>query len=217
MQTRSMTTPANDPATMYALIEEQQNHIAMRQAAILPRMALTWGLAWVVGFLALWLVSGLSPVFSLPVPIAIVIFVAANVVGVGVSTVLGVRANRGYRPSRRDAFTGTVYGNTWSVGILAIVLIGWGLSTHGMSGELAGFFYPAAVVAFAGIMYVTAGALWHAVPCVVLGLVLVGLGVVSTFLPAPWHLLFLAVTAGGSFLVLAAVSLRWSRKNAVAA
>jgi hypothetical protein len=217
MQTRRMTNNATDPATMYALIEDQQRDIAARQAAIVPPMTLTWGLAWLTGFLALWLVDGLSPAFALPVPIAIGLFVAANAAGVAISAILGVRSNRGYRPSRKDTFTGIVYGNTWPVGIVAILLMGWGLSIQGMSGEIAGHFYPASVVVFAGIMYITAGAVWQATPCVVVGAVIVAAGVASTFIPAPGHLLFLAIAAGGAFLVLAAVSLRWTRKNAVLA
>ncbi|CAN5605184.1 hypothetical protein BH10ACT7_BH10ACT7_14790 [soil metagenome] len=206
-----MTNHTTDAATMYALIEEQQDDIVRRQAAIVPRMALTWGLAWFVGFLALWLVDGASPAFALPVPTAIAVFVAANAAGVAVSAVLGVRSNRGYRPSRQDSFTGVVYGNTWSVGIIAILLLGWGLTTQGMPGTVAGHFYPAALVVFAGIMYITAGAIWQAVPCVVVGAVIVVIGALSTFMPAPWHFLFLAIAAGGSFLVLSVVALRWSR------
>lgn len=206
-----MTNQATDAATMYALIEDQQNDITRRQAAIVPPMALTWGLAWLLGFLALWLVEGASPAFSLPLPIAIAVFIVANAVGVAVSAVLGVRSTRGYRPSKQDAFTGTVYGTTWSVGILAILVVGWGLTLQGMPGVVAGHFYPAAVVAFAGIMYIVAGAIWQAVPCVVVGAVIVVVGALSTFIPGPWHFLFLAIAAGGSFLVLSAVALRWSR------
>lgn len=207
-----MTDPTPDAATMYALIEEQQHDIVRKQAAIVPRMALTWGLAWLLGFLALWLVDGASPVFALPVPAAIALFVLANVMGVAVSTVLGVRNNRGYRPSRQDIFTGAVYGNTWSIGILAILLMGWGLSTQGMPAVIAGHFYPAALVVFAGTMYITAGAIGQAVPSVLAGASLVVVGALSTFIPAPWHFLFLAVAAGGSFLVLWAVSLRFSQR-----
>jgi len=211
-----MTNHDTDPATMYALIEAQQRDVAAKQAAIVPPMTLTWGLAWLIGFLALWLVDGAGPTFALPAPVAIAIFVAANVVGVIVSAALGVRSNRGYRPSREDTFTGIVYGNTWSVGIIAILLMGWGLSIQGMSGEAAGHLYPALFVVFAGIMYITAGAVWQALPNVVVGVAIVAAGVASTFLPGPWHLLFLAITAGGSFFVLSAVSLRWTRKNRVA-
>lgn len=207
-----MTNEADitDPATMYALIGEQQSEITRRQAAIVPRMALTWGVAWLIGFLALWLVDG-AGTFAIPVSVAVAVFVLANAAGVAVSAVLGVRSTRGYRQSRQDAFTGIVYGNTWSVGILAILITGWGLSTHGMSADLAGYFYPAAFVVFAGIMYIAAGAIWQAMPCVVVGAVIVAVGALSTFVPAPWHFLFLAVAAGGSFLVLSVVALRWSR------
>jgi hypothetical protein len=212
-----MTNQAQDAATMFALIEDQQRDIALKQAAIVPRMTLTWGLAWLVGFLALWLIDGAQPAFGLPAALAIGIFVAANVAGVVVSAVLGVRSTRGIRPNRQTAFTGAVYGSTWSLGVVALLLAGWGLSVQGMSADVAGYFYSAGFVVFAGLMYVIAGAIWQATPCVVAGVVIVLAGASSTFLPSPWNYLFLAVVGGGTFLVLSVAAARWFRTARAAA
>src|SRR3954447_20440523 len=94
-----------DPAAMYALIAEQQNDIAARQGAIVPRLTLTWGLAWLLGFGALWLIDGARPAFALPLPIAIAIFVVLTVVAIAVSTVAGIRNASGIRSSKQNAFS----------------------------------------------------------------------------------------------------------------
>ncbi|WP_411698878.1 hypothetical protein [Conyzicola sp.] len=206
-----------DPAAMYALLQNQQRSVETQMGAFVPYITLAWGLTWLIGFGSLWLIDGLQPAFSLPLGVAVPIFIATVVVSGGFSAWLGIRSGRGMRGNSASAFTGTVYGVTWSIGATALAVFGGALRYQGMSAELANFYYPSAYVLFAGIMYIIAGAIWHAVPSVVAGCWLVLIAVIAPFFGYPGHYLFLALAGGIAFLALSAlvaVQLRRAREAA---
>lgn len=202
-----------DPAEMLALLDRQQRSIESKMGGFVPTIMAVWGIAWLIGFGALWLIDGLQPQFGLPVALAVWIFAVLMVIAFGTSMWLGIRSGRGIRPSAANAFTGTVYGVTWSVGAIALAVFGAGLGYNGMSAQLANVFYPSAYVLFVGIMYLVSGAIWHAVPAVVTGGWMVLLAVIAPFIPYPWASLFFAVAGGGFFLVFAVISLRYLRRE----
>lgn len=207
-----MDDEALEPAAMLALVEKQQRSIGMQRGGFASVIMGAWGVAWLLGFLALWLIDGLRPAFGMPLVAGVLIFVALMVVAIVVSAVLGIRGSHGVRSSRASTFTGTVYGVTWSVASMALVAIGGGLYSHGMTAELANFYYPIAFIFLAGIMYIAAGAIWQSVPSVVGGGVLVLVAAIGGYLPYPLHYLFFAVAGGGTFLVLAANSAIHTRR-----
>jgi len=196
---------ALDPAAMYALLQNQRLSARAQLGDFVPLISGAWGVAWLLGFGSLWLIDGVEG-FSLPVPLAVTVFVATLVAAGGLSAWLGFRTGRGMRGNTGAAFTGIVFGNLWWVGSAAIGILGAGLRAQGMTAELANFYYPCAYVLFAGIMYIVAGAIWHAVPSVVAGLWLVIVAAVASLFPYPQHYLFLALAAGIGFLVLSLTS-----------
>ena len=201
--TGSTDDEALDPASMLALVEKQQRSIGIQRGGFAAVIMAAWGVAWLLGFIALWLIHGLRPGFGLPIAVGVWIFVALMVAAIAVSAVLGIRGSQGVRTSRASNFTGTVYGMTWSVASLALVAIGAALFSHGMTAQLANFYYPIAFIFLAGVLYISAGAIWHSVPSVVGGGVLVLIAALGGFLPYPLHYLFFAIAGGGTFLVLA--------------
>jgi hypothetical protein len=208
---------ALDPAGMLALVQRQQESVGIQRGGFAATIMAAWGVAWLLGFVALWLIDGIKPNFSLPLALGVWIFVGCMVIAIAISAVLGIRGSRGVRSSRQSSFTGTVYGMTWSVASIGLVAIGGGLYAHGMTAELANFFYPSAFIFLAGVMYISAGAMWHTVPSVVGGGVLVVVAAVGGYLPYPWHYLFFAVAGGGTFIVLAAHSALRTRRLKAAA
>jgi hypothetical protein len=191
-----------DPAAMYALLQNQQRSVETQINGFVPYITLGWGLTWLIGFGALWLIDGARPAFALPLGAAIGIFVFC-VLGTGaLSAWLGIRSGRGMRSNSAAAMTGAFYGVTWSVGATAIAVLGGALHRQGMTAELANFFYPTAYVMFAGIMYMISGAIWHAVPSFVAGIWLVVIAAVAPFVGYPHHYLFLALAGGLAFIGL---------------
>lgn len=203
------------PEQMLALLADQQRSIESQVAAFVPVIMFSWGIAWLFGFGALWLVDGLQPTVSLPLPVAITIFVVLLAAAVVISIVKSVRSGRGVRGNTADTFRGTVYGCAWSVGSLAILVFGQGLAFNGMSAQLANVFYPIAFVLFAGLMYLVGAAIWHAVPMLVLGVWTIFVGLIATFFGFPNHYLVLALGGGLAFLLfsgLAVLRLRVLRR-----
>jgi hypothetical protein len=196
-----MTKTELGAAEALAILEQQQRSVSTQMSSFVPGMTAVWGGAWLLGFGALFA----QAVSGFPLWIAVTVFVALLVAAGLLSMVLGIRSNRGIRATRQSAFSGTVYGVTWSFGSVALAAIGGGLAHNGMSGELASHFYPTIFLFFIGIMYILAGAVWPNVYTVVTGGVLVVVAVAALFIAAPFHLLFLALAAGGSFFVLAIV------------
>lgn len=190
------------PEEMLALLNDQQRSVQGQLGGFVPLIMLTWGIAWLVGFGSLWLIDGLQPGFGLPLGVAITIFCVLLVMAIAISTWLGVRSGRGIRSTTGSAFTGAVYGLTWWVGSIALAAFGGGLLANGMSPELANIYYPTAYVLFSGIMFIVAGAIWKAVPSVVLGGWTVLVASVAPYFGYPMHYLVLAIGGGVGFLAL---------------
>ncbi|GAA3590707.1 hypothetical protein GCM10022198_13290 [Klugiella xanthotipulae] len=210
-------TEALDPFAMLALADNQQRSIEQQMGSFVPALALIWAVAWSVGFTMLWLIDGLAPKFSLPLPAAIITFASLILVAAGLSTWMSIRANRGIKSSAESAFTGIIYGAMWAAGSIAIIVFGYGLEANGMSAELATIYYPTAFVLFAGIMYVMAGAIWSESFSAVTGGLLMVLAVVGPFCGYPNHYLWFGLAGGGTFALLALVSfIRLRRVRALA-
>src|SRR5690554_2332473 len=180
-------------------------------ARLVPWILLAWAVAWGVGFGMLWLIDGARPQVAVPVEIAAPVFAVLMVLAGVVSGVLGARSGRGIRSSRAAAFTGTVYGITWSVGFIALFVLGNALSYNGMPPELLNIYYPAVSLMFVGIMYILAGAIWHAIPALVMGGFIVLIAAVGPFFGYPTHYLVYAISGGGVFFVGTIVTAVYSR------
>ena len=181
--------------------------------AFVPAIVTAWGIAWLVGFGAFWLIDGLAPGFRLPLAVAAATFAVLIAAALVLSALLGIRAGRGIRTTTACRFQGSVYGATWWIGGLGIAVLGWGLSVNGMSPELASFYYSSGYVLFTGLMFLVAGVIWHAVPSVVLGVWTVAVAAVAPFFGYPGNFLFLALAGGGAFLVLAVVARHYLRRG----
>jgi hypothetical protein len=203
---------ALDPAAMMALLTKQQLSVQYQQAAFVWLIQLVWGIAWGVGFLALWLIDGAKPTFSLPLPISATVFAVLIAAAIAVSIVLGVRSSKGVRPSPANAFQGTVYGITWSVSMIALSVFAAGLQFNGMAGELTAIFYPSAYVLMTGVLFFVSAAIWHAKPMIYLGGWIVLIAVIAPFFGYPNHFLFLAIAGGGSLLVMSLVVARYTAR-----
>lgn len=202
-----------DPAGMLGLVKQQQDTVASASAGFVSWITLVWGLAWTLGFAALFLIDGARPGFALPLPVAVAIFVVGIVAAIVASAVLGTRANNGVKASPERAFTATVYGLTWSVSMFALYLVWVGLRTQGVIDEAGSNIYlPVAFILMTGILYVVSAAIWQAVPALVLGFWLIVVAVAGAFIPYPWHYLFFAVAGGGAFLLFTVVTLFWLRR-----
>lgn len=194
---------ALDPAEMLALAERQQRAVGLSYANPVAWMFLIWGVAWLVGFFFLWSgYDGGNPWFTVPFPVAGIVFgvlIAASIVA---SAVIGTRIGKGVRGA--SDFQGAVYGISWSLNGIAFAALGVGLISNGMSAELASLYFPSAYALMAGVMYLVGAALWNVRSQLVLGVLLLLIGSIAPFFGAPTNNLVMAIGGGGGFLVAAA-------------
>ena len=202
------------PEQMLAIMERERMTIARRMAKQIPWILLAWGVAWLLGYGMLWLIDGAKPLFSVPLVPAVITFIVLLLGAVAVSIVIGSRAGRGIRTSPAAAFTGTVYGITCSVAFIAIYVFAAGLAANGMGVELQTIFFPTGMALIVGLMYLVAGAIWHAVPSIVMGALMVVVALVAPFFGYPNHYSFLSIAGGAVFIVGAIAVARFARGGA---
>lgn len=205
---------ALDPAEALALIGRQQEATGKQIAREIPGILLAWGIAWTVGFGMLWLIDGAAPAFSIPLPVAAIVFGVLTVAAMVASGIIGTRAQRGIRQTRAEVFTGTVYGSSATAGIVSLGVLGLALVAHGMPADLLVVLYPVGVGLIIGFLYLMGAAIWRGVPMLILGAWLIVVSLGAAFVGAPHHFLVLAVAGGGGFLVGAVALARAIRAKA---
>lgn len=190
-----------EPARMLALIDGEQERVARRMVSGLPWILFAWGVAWLAGFGALWLIDGARPAVALPAAVAIVAFVLLMTGALSVSAFVGARMGRGLRQAERPEWIGPVFGLTWPMGLISIFVVGAALSAHGMSSELLGLYLSTVCVMFVGVMYILAGGIWRNWQSIAMGVWFVLLSWIAPFFGAPANLLVYACAGGGMFLL----------------
>ena len=191
---------ALEPAAMLAIVQREQDGIPRRLARRIPWILLSWGVAWIVGYGMLWLIDGARPAFAVPVPVSVGVFAGVLFAAFVISAVIGIRTQRGIRSTAAVTFTGTVYGITASASFVAMYVFAVGLAANGLSDTLQNIFFPTAFGLVIAIMNLVAGAIWHAVPSVVMGAAFLVVSLVAPFFGYPNHYLFFAIAGGAVFL-----------------
>ncbi len=203
-----------DPAAMLALIQSQQSDMERRMAAATPWIVAAWGVAWLVGFGALFLIDGARPAFSVPLSLAVGVFIALMVGAVVASAVLGARMGRGVKQPREATFSGAVFGVAGSLSFFGMYVFAVGLVRNGMDPDLMNIFFPTASALIVALFYTLAGGFWRIVPMIFMGGWIGLVGLVAPFFGYPDHYLFFSLAGGGGFLIggiVAAVLLRTGR------
>lgn len=203
---------ARDPAAMLDLVRSQQERVTKQLAAEVPLILLAWGIAWFVGFGLLWLIDGAEPVVAVPLAVAVVVFIVLMVGALVATAILGIRSGRGIRPSAEAAFTGAVYGWSWTIAFVAMFVFGTALIRNGMPPDLANIYYPTASTLLVGLLYFVGGGIWQAKPLLWLGGWIIVVALVAPFFGYPAHYLVFSLAGGGVFLIGALVTWLWVRR-----
>lgn len=192
--------PMPDPRAMHALMEDQRRVAVDAQTSFVWIMEVCWGVAWILGYTALWLIDG-SDAVSLPLPVAVGIFAGLILAASVASVVLGVRGSSGLATTGEARWQGRVYGISWSVAMVSVYVLGMGLSYNGVASETLSIFYPSGFSFVAGLMLLSTAALFHSRSSLLLGSILVVAALAAPFAGYPGNYLAMAVLGGGSYLV----------------
>lgn len=192
--------PADDTAPSaadaLAIIERTQSHTVSRLTPNVGLIYAMWGIAWLVIGVA-WFLARLGTVTE---STAGWTTGAIVVVGLVVSTVLGVRGGRGVRgPSSTQ---GLWYGLAWPISMSLLGVIVGGIGSLGVSGEVMAVLSPGLFVFLAGALYLVSGALWTSVPDYVLGAWIMVVAVASVLVGRPAGPLVIGIGGGGALLLV---------------
>ncbi|MBM7412161.1 hypothetical protein JOE38_001984 [Clavibacter michiganensis] len=197
--------PAPDPREMHALMEDQRRVAVDAQMSFVWVMEVCWGVAWILGYTALWLIDG-SDAVSLPLPVAVGIFAGLIALSSIVSIVLGIRNAPGVESSPESAWQGRVYGISWSVAMVSIYVLGIGLAWNDAPDRLLAIFYTSGFSFVAGLMLLSTAALFRSRSSLLLGSILVLAALAAPFAGYPGNYLVMAVVGGGAYLVTGIVA-----------
>jgi len=189
-----------DAAAMLAIVDDERRSMEKLTTSTVPVYYYVWGVAWLVGYLLLWMswTESASPV-HIPGVIAVPIFAALIVAGAVISAVVGIRSNRGIRGNSQ--FVGTVYGFSWTILGVAAAALGVAMINAGMPPEVAALYFPSVYAFVLAALYLAGAMLWGSIDQLVIALIVAFTGSVAPFFGAPDNYLAMSLIAGGALLV----------------
>jgi len=118
-----------------------------------------WGMAWLIGYLAIWLSVHGHTVYHPPAAWAF------SVLGVGMVAALvatGLTIGRAvHGVTGVSSSSGNMYGWAWLLGFVCLYAMLAGLGRAGASAAVIGLFASAGPVLVVSLMYLVGGALWR--------------------------------------------------------
>ncbi|MBG0817657.1 hypothetical protein [Planomonospora sp. ID82291] len=167
---------------------------------------LAWGVAWLIGFGAIFLRQGLSgtPYVAIPEGVAMALLFGLMALAMLVSALTMWQLRSPVRGASQQR--GMMYGFAWSFAFFAMWAIAVRVGAHLPPAEL-GLLWGGLSMLVVAILYMAGGAIWLARPMFVFGAVLAVLDAVGVAAGPGWHALLMSVGAGGGS-VLAGLLLR---------
>lgn len=203
----------NDAAEGLAIIDAQLE-LTRKRSEPDARMLLTyWGVAWVVGYLSLYVTARDSSAHQ-PAVWSFIVFGVVIAAAIVLTIVHILRRTAGLHGV--SARSGTMYGFSWTIGFIGIYLINSGLLRAGASDEVMALAWTALPVFLVGILYLAGAALWQTTVMYVLGTWFVLLAGVATVVGLP-DLYLVMTTAGGGGMLVGALAAHIARRRFSAA
>lgn len=197
MDARENDVPLN-PADSLAIIDAQRALTRARSEPDPRLLFAIWGIAWLVGYLALFTTARSSSEHQ-PAVWSFVVFALAIAAAIVSTIVHVIRRTAGLQGV--SARSGAMYGWSWSIGFVGIYLIASGLQRAGAGPEVMSLTWNALPVLLVGVLYLTGGALWQTTVMYALGVWFVLLAGVATVVGLPNVYLVMALAGGGGMLV----------------
>ena len=205
MDGRQPPETALDPAEQLRLVAEQR---ARTHAALVPDERLlfgAWGVAWSVGFGAIWLASpGREGGPLLPVPFWSVglLFLLLFLAAAAVTAVHSIRIGRGITGA--SSRTGAMYGWGWFLGFAMLPTIVLGAERLGAPPEATALLWPAVSGLIVGLLYVGGAAAWDDPTQFAIGVWIMVTTGIGCLLGLQALYLVMCLAGGGGFLTAAA-------------
>ena len=187
----------DDPAALLALIAAQRETTRRRTSPTMAVIGTAWGLAWLAGYLVLYVTFDgvVSPWW------AFAIFAGLLVLAIVVTAVHTARRVSGIHGE--SATVGAMYGWAWVIGFTAAALIFASAARAGASPEMMAILTNGVSCLVVGLLYLAGGMLWREARMFALGAWIVLIAGFASLAGPPTTYLVMAVAGGGGFLVAA--------------
>lgn len=194
------------PRESLALIEHQQEVLQRRLGASPARYFLPWGIAYLLGFAALYAAYDTDLPFRLPWLAAGVILSVLFGAALAVSVTLGSRVAQGLQgPTRTSA---AMVNLSWPLGFLGMTLLNAGISRRGLTDETQTLLWTGTSLLVVGLLQLTAAVSTQDRVTYALGTWVLLTAGVSVLAGVPSNFAVLSLMGGGGMLVAAAWSAR---------
>ncbi|MEV4469557.1 hypothetical protein ACFFR3_13130 [Nonomuraea salmonea] len=187
------------PEEMLRVIEEQ-SHATTKWLHGDPRLLyVPWGVAWLLGFSALFLHYGLDgrPYLAITQMQAVGVLLAAMLVAGTVSAYGIVKMNKLVRGD--TSARGAMYGYAWLAGMVLVTIIAIRLSPLLPAAE-RGLLWAGGSLLVVALLYMLGGAIWLNWPMFFIGGWTAGVNALGVLLGTGLHALLTAVLLGGGFI-----------------
>ncbi len=196
------SAPGLSPAESLALVDRQSARVRASTGVRVELLYAAWGVAWLLGFGAIWATASSASPVRLPGPVAGVVLTVL-MVGAMVTTVVHTGHQvRGLRSP--DTLRGTLYGWSWTVsfiGLWAVLLL---LDREGVEQEVLDVLWPAGSALLVAALYLAGSAVWRDVHMFALGGWIVACVVAGVAAGVPTMFAVMSLAGGSGFLVAAA-------------
>jgi hypothetical protein len=207
-------TTGLSPRESLALVEAQRARVRASTDVHVEIIYGAWGLAWLLGFAALWTTGSSSAPVRLAPPVAGTVLGVLMLAALVVTLVHTVRQQRGVRGE--DDLRGALYGWTWFVSFAALTAVLITLGRRGVDPALLDLLWPALSCLLVAVLYMMGAAVWRDVHMFALGAWFAVCVVAGVLVGTPGTFAVMSLAGGGGFL-LAAVWFALRGRRAVAA
>lgn len=200
---------APSPEEMLKLIEQQQSAALKRFLPDPLLLYVPWGVAWILGFGAYFLIYGFDGTgyVSLPWEFALAVSTGGQLIALALLIYAVHRAGAHIRG--QSGQRGAMYGTAWFVGMCSVGMIGSHFAPQLAKAE-TGLLFSAFSMLVVGVLYMAGGALYGVWPQFFLGVWTSVINIVGAALGVGWHPLLMATLVGGG-TVATGVWMRWRR------
>jgi hypothetical protein len=190
-----------DPAASAALIDAQRARVAVETDVDGRLLFGAWGVAWLLGFGALFLVAGDEPVVDVERGYAGLFFAAVLVAAMVVTAVHLARRTAGVRGT--SATQGAMYGWSWFVGFGGLTVLSLALGRAGANEDVMATTWTIAPPLLVGVLYMAGAAIWQDRTQFALGVWISVVTMVAAIVGGPGMLAVMALAGGGGMIVAA--------------
>ncbi|MFI7612693.1 hypothetical protein ACIBP6_15845 [Nonomuraea terrae] len=197
------------PEEMLRVMEEQSTATVRLLRGDPLLLYVPWGVAWLLGFTALFLHYGLDgrPYAPISQMQGVAVLMVAQVVAGAVAAygvVRMVRLSRGDSSSR-----GLMYGLAWFAGMGLMTMIASRMTLQ-LPPDESGLLWAGFSLTVVAVLYMTGGAIWLQWPMFFIGAWVAAVNGLGVLLGAGWHALLTAALLGAGFILVGGwLRLRW--------